>query len=48
MTSRKDWIEDPKQDDYDFIVEQCARYHLDEIESLSFDSDASDDSTTKE
>ena len=41
MTSRKDWIEDPKQDDYDFIVEQCARYHLDEVDQIDLDAEDS-------
>jgi hypothetical protein len=42
MTSKKDWIEDLKRDDYDFIVEQCARYHLDEPDEI----DLGDDETT--
>ncbi len=39
MTSKKDWAEDMEQDDYDAIVEQCARYHHDEVEEIDLGGD---------
>jgi hypothetical protein len=36
--SAMDWLDDLTDEDLAFIVEQCQRYHLDELQELRLDA----------